>query len=106
MNAMNAMNTMNPTNAITINIHDFKRQFSKEYAFLYDNYDQVAGYQEAVEAFDEFCRSEANLRFLEEFVLYRGDLVASDREAAAFMFALEVLSSTYEGDGPIENAAF
>ena len=106
MNAMNAMNTMNPTNAITINIHSFKRQFDQEYRFLYDNYDQAAGYQEAVEAFDEFCRSEANLRFLEAFVLYRGDLVASDREAAAFMFALEALSGACEGFGPVESAAY
>ena len=103
---MNTMNTMNPMNAITINIHDFKRQFSEEYAFLYDHYDQVAGYQEAVAAFDEFCRSESNLRFLEEFVLYRGDLVVSDREAAAFMFALEALSGACEGFGPVESAAY
>ena len=70
-----------------INIHEFLRKFAKEYNFLYEN-DPVAGQQEATKAFDEFMKSESNARFVREFVAFRGDVISSDREAAAFMFAL------------------
>lgn len=70
-----------------INIHKFLEQFNKEYDFLYDNYDNVAGYDEAVVAGDEFIKK--NPKFVREFVEYRGDFISSDREVAAFMFALE-----------------
>ena len=70
-----------------INIEKFLKEFNDEYSFLYDNYDNVAGYMEAVEAFDEFIKNHKD--FVVEFSLYRGDLVLSDREAAAFMFAME-----------------
>ena len=71
-----------------INIKKFKKQFDKEYNFLYDNEDKVAGYNEAVRAFDQFLTT--NIEFIREFVLYRNlDPISSDREAAAFMFALE-----------------
>lgn len=42
---------------------------------------------DAVEAFDEF--SQKHKEFVREFAKYRGDFISSDREAAAFMFALE-----------------
>ena len=71
---------------MTINIKAFEKQFQKEYNFLYENDDNVAGYKEAVEAFDEFLKENKN--FVCEFVKYRGDFISSDREAAAFMFAL------------------
>lgn len=74
---------------ININIHRFHEQFQKEYKFLYDHNDRVAGYREAVDTFDGFVSSHPD--FVREFVLYRGDFISSDREAAAFMFALEVL---------------
>lgn len=70
-----------------IDIEQFTKQFNKEYKFLYDNDDYVAGYREAVEAFDNFVSEHAE--FVGEFVDYRRDFVSSDREAAAFMFALE-----------------
>jgi hypothetical protein len=47
----------------------------------------VAGYKEAVQAFDEFLPYHHG--FVDEFVKYRGDFLSSDREAAAFMFAME-----------------
>jgi len=77
---------------MSINIHKFADQFNKEYAFLYDaakNGAYVAGYNEAVAAFDVFvtCQPE----FVRGFVKYRGDIISSDREAAAFMFALSEL---------------
>lgn len=73
----------------TINIKKFTRQFEKEYDFLYQNRN-VAGYKEAVDAFDEFLKTHKV--FISEFVKYRNDFISSDREAAAFMFALEVMS--------------
>ena len=78
--------------AINISIDSFKQRFDEEYDFLYDHRDNVAGYYEAVDSFDEFLKSEENARFVREFAAYRGDVVSSDREAAAFMFALDVLS--------------
>ena len=71
---------------MTINIKTFEKQFKKEYNFLYENDNNVAGYREAVAAFDEFLSENKN--FVCEFVKYRGDFISSDREAAAFMFAL------------------
>lgn len=41
---------------INIDIRSFYEQFVKEYEFLYDNDDMVAGYTEAVEAFDDFVK--------------------------------------------------
>ena len=77
-------------NNININIDTFTEKFKKEYEFLYDNDDRVAGYGEAVSAFDGFLKEHND--FVGEFVRYRGDFISSDREAAAFMFALDSLS--------------
>ena len=74
----------------TINIKAFKAQFDKEYDFLYKNNNRVAGYNEAVEAFDVFVASHGD--FVGEFAKHRGDFISSDREAAAFMFAMEVIA--------------
>ena len=71
---------------MTINIKAFDEQFQKEYNFLYENDNNVAGYREAVTAFDEFLKENKN--FVCDFVKYRGDFISIDREAAAFMFAL------------------
>lgn len=72
-----------------IDMKKFCEQFRKEYNFLYDCRGYVAGYDEAVSAFDRFQIDHAD--FVREFAQYRGDVVSSDREAAAFMFALNVL---------------
>lgn len=72
-----------------IGMEKFCEQFQKEYNFLYDCRGYVAGYDEAVSAFDRFQIDHAD--FVREFAQYRGDVVSSDREAAAFMFALDVL---------------
>lgn len=70
-----------------IEIGKYNKEFIEEYNFLYDNRDNVAGYHEAVQAFDEFLSQQPD--FIGEFVRYRGDSLSSDREAAAFMFAME-----------------
>ena len=76
-----------------MNIHEFAKKFSEEYTFLYKNQDRVAGYREAVDAFDEYLKNDIGgfRKFVGEFANYRNDLITSDREAAAFMFALESL---------------
>lgn len=70
---------------VNINIEQFLREFNDEYNFLYEN-DYVAGYEEAIEEFDNFAKQNGS--FIYEFVKYRGDFISSDREAAAFMFAM------------------
>ena len=69
-----------------IGIEKFAAKFAEEYEFLYDNRDNVAGYNEAVREGDEFIKLHP--QFVGEFARYRGDLITSDREVAAFMFAL------------------
>ena len=75
---------------MAVNIYLFARQFDKEYAFLYEHEDRVAGADEAVRAFDEFVQRHGD--FVAEFSRFRGDYITSDREAAAFMFALVELT--------------
>lgn len=70
-----------------INIAEFLKRFNSEYNFLYDNMDMVAGYYEALDEFDKFAPKNKN--FVMEFVNYRGDFISSDREAVAFMFAMD-----------------
>lgn len=72
---------------ISINIHDFLKEFNKQYDFIYNARDNVAGYREALESGDKFI--EKNIEFVREFVQYRGDFISSDREVVAFMFALD-----------------
>lgn len=76
---------------MSINIHAFNKQFQKEYEFLYENRDRVAGYEEAVDAFCLFLNDHFD--FVCEYAKYRGDVISSDREAAAFMFALETMTA-------------
>lgn len=80
---------MNKKN-IDINIKEFLEKFNKEYDYLYESDAYIAGYNEAVQAFDEFLSTHKE--FVSEFINYRGDFISSDREAAAFMFALDTLS--------------
>lgn len=69
-----------------IDIEKFLEKFEQEYDFLYDH-EYVAGTKEAVEAFDKFLKDHGD--FVGEFAKFRGDFISSDREAAAFMFALD-----------------
>ena len=77
---------------INNNLHVFARKFVEEYNFLYNTYPAyVPGYNEAVAEFDELLAIPWGKEFIREFVRYRGDAISSDREAAAFMFALASL---------------
>ncbi len=74
-----------------ININAFLKQFNKEYDFLYNARGDVAGYDEAVDFFDEFLKNHSD--FVGEFAMLRGDMITSDREAAAFSFALVAMGA-------------
>lgn len=76
--------------AVDVDIYAFAEQFQKEYDRLCES-EHVAGYRGAVEAFDSACNGESFRRFVAKFAKFRGDLISSDREAAAFMFALDAL---------------
>ena len=67
-------------------LRNLQDQFHKEYDFLYEN-DNVAGYEEAVEAFSEDMNNKNFAKLVEDFVQFCGDFISSDREAAAFEFA-------------------
>ena len=73
----------------TANIQEFHEKFVKEYNFLYDHYDNVAGFDEAVDAFDTMIKNDSFKKFVGEFARYRQDIITSDREAAAFIFTME-----------------
>lgn len=76
---------------MTINIHKFAKRFGEAYDFLYNgDYEDTYEYREAVNAFDEMCKNnESFAAFVREYVHFRKDYISSDREAAAFMLALE-----------------
>lgn len=64
-------------------------KFVEVYNYLYEHYQTpVPGYDEAVKGFDDFLATPVGKVFIRTFVEYRGDAVTSDREAAAFIFAL------------------
>ena len=75
----------------TCNIHTFARKFQDEYNFCYDCGDRVSGFSEAVDEFDARMENLQFAEFVGEFANYRHDFICSDREAAAFMFAMESL---------------
>lgn len=69
-------------------------QFKKEYNYIYDAQTAggfIPGYMEAVADFDKLATTEKVSAILADFIQARGDFISSDREAAAFMFALEAL---------------
>lgn len=82
-------------NSIKINIDRFLKQFNKEYNFLYDNNDNVVGYDDALKYWDKFITKENNKNFVSDFVKYRGDFISSDREVVAFMFTMENMEKIY-----------
>lgn len=71
-------------------IADFLAKFDSNYDFIYDankHNREVAGQREAAAAFDDFLKQHGD--FVREFVNYRGDVISSNREAAAFMFTMD-----------------
>lgn len=67
---------------------DFLKDFNEAYQIVYDYGDQlIDNYQELVCEFDEFIYHKKNSNFVNQFNKFRGDIILSDNEAAAFMIA-------------------
>lgn len=69
-------------NQFDINIHKFANKFSDVYEFLYDHYDEIRGFVGAME-FGDWCIKNFP-DFTRKFTDYRGDILTSDREVAAY----------------------
>lgn len=77
---------------MTINYQALLDQFNKNYDFLYNAKAYVAGYDEALDYFDNTVRKNTELSdILSKFVEFRNDILSSDRECVAFVFSLEDL---------------
>lgn len=77
---------------MTINYQALLDQFNKNYDFLYNSKAYVAGYNEALDYFDNTVQKNTALSdILGKFVEFRGDILSSDRECVAFVFSLEDL---------------
>ena len=77
---------------MTINYQALLDQFNKNYDFLYNAKAYVAGYNEALDYFDNTVRKNTALSdILCKFVEFRSDILSSDRECVAFVFSLEDL---------------
>ena len=75
---------------MVIDLKRFFDVFSDIYEELHNYPAYIDGYDDAVDAFDSFLADHGD--FVGKFAAFRGDFVSSDREAAAFMFALYELS--------------
>ena len=60
--------------------------FEKNYAYLYENEDNVIGYEDARDIFDDFFEEYPEV--VRAFSRHREDALVSDRERAAFMFTV------------------
>lgn len=60
--------------------------FEKNYAYLYDSEDNVIGYEDARDIFDDFFEEYPEV--VRAFSRHREDALVSDRERAAFMFTV------------------
>lgn len=76
----------------SFDIQRLSQEFGDEYEYLYNADAYVAGYDEAVEFFDDELANGGKFKQLvTDFVKYRHDAISSDREAAAFVFACDKL---------------
>ena len=60
--------------------------FEKNYAYLYENEDNVIVYEDARDIFDDFFEEYPEV--VRAFSRHREDALVSDRERAAFMFTV------------------
>ena len=68
-------------------------RFEQEYSRIYDARDNVPYYREAVAAFDSGVNNPTFCASVNAFCKERGDFISSDREAAAYVFAVCGLSA-------------
>lgn len=72
-----------------IDMQKFLEQFKKEYEFMYENDDNVVGYEDALEYGLSLLRDKNPIVY--DFIAYRNDLIVSNREVAALGFAYNEL---------------
>lgn len=70
-----------------MNMKEFKKAYINNYEYLYNYEGMAPGYQEAIDYFDNSL-SNNQKEVLKAFNESRFDFIASDREAAAFVFTL------------------
>lgn len=73
-------------------VQDMQKKFMKWYELFYENDDNFEGFNEAVSEFDERMKEKSFVEIVKYFNKGRMDLISSDREAAAFMFALKEMA--------------
>lgn len=86
---------------VDIDLEELRETASKYYSILYNNDDIIHGgaagdYSTSglSGGFDDYVESNSAFKKLvQEYVKYVGDFISSDREAAAFIFAVDVLHS-------------
>ena len=75
--------------AYSVDMEKLEKEFSKQYKRIYDCEDNLNGYDDAINTFDEKMKNDKEFNeMVNDFVSYHEDFISSDREAAAFMFAL------------------
>lgn len=89
-------------NTGNINIEALANRYNEIYNELY-NSDEIENYAEAIENFDKYVND--NAAFVKEFSSYIGDNITSDREIAAFMYALKELNEPEKEENITENDA-
>ena len=74
-----------------VNMKELLEKYENIYETIYAARDNVPGFDEAVDSFCLFLNS--NFELVCAFDKCRGDVISSDREAAAFMFALKEIKA-------------
>ena len=73
-------------------LKNLDEKFTEIYNFIYEHNNKVPGFRWMVESFDNYMKSDETFkRIATDFAQYRHDCISSDREAAAFMFAIAEL---------------
>lgn len=87
------------SNGVNDEIKKILNKYNQEYNFLYNNHDKVAGYEEAVRAWDEYINHPDFRELIGKVIKARHDMFTSDREIGALMFALDALGYLDKFDG-------
>ena len=81
--------------AVTVSMEELEPVFEKWYSNFYRTHDDNDSkeYREAVKTFDQKSKSDPEFSaIVQQFTNYRCDFISSDREAAAFVMALDELN--------------
>lgn len=81
--------------AVTVSMEELEPVFEKWYSNFYRTHDDNDSkeYREAVKTFDQKSKNDTEFSaIVQQFTNYRCDFISSDREAAAFVMALDELN--------------